>query len=356
MKTAVVFENETQEVEADAQLKSFIRVTAPASDDRQKPIRRVIMADCSGSMAYPHGDVSKLAALQNAIVELIAAAKPGDQIGLVQYHNTAGVISENLLENHNLRGLTSLLRPNPKGNTNTWAGIEVARELDPNATLILVSDGESNTGMYVGDQLVDACVELGVPICTVGLGNDANARELGDIARRTKGYFGMSFCEVDLANALAACLYDGSKRYGAKLEVKANRGVKLALECDDPDWHVSPESAWTAIRDMWPGQSRLFQLTWNVRSPRTGAYALGTIRLGSDTIPAKIKFGAKTKRNEEGLSLFADYARALAVLSVATWAGSSTCIMGTGMHGSNRSVCEIFPAVAKAEAGCSTVT
>jgi len=214
-----------------------------------------------------------------------------------------------------------------------WAGIEVAHEMDPDASLILISDGMANNGEYCGDGLVEQCVGIGVPIHAIGLGKHADMGLLSEIARRTGGFFGISATDIDLQNVITACCYDGKKRYSAKLTARAARGVTLSLDCEDPDWHVSEKRAWVRLRDIWPSQERILRLVWTVGHASPGERKLGTVDVGDKPIAVNMRFGENRVRNQTSRPFFDQFRSAEAFLSGGVnWGGTTPCILGTGMH------------------------
>jgi Ca-activated chloride channel family protein len=91
--------------------------------------------------------------------------------------------------------------------------------------IILLSDGESNTGIITPDQAADAAAKMGIRVYAIGVGssNRAPFKTRDMFGREVIGYANVSFDEAQL-KAIA------SKTSGRYFSVRDNEGLKAALE------------------------------------------------------------------------------------------------------------------------------
>lgn len=326
----VLYRNSTEAAGTDVEVETFIRVKAPAAGKRTT-VRRMLVADCSGSMHHPHGTVTKIEALQDAILSMLQDTQSGDVIGLVAFEaDRAWEVSANLVGLSNTEDLVRSLAPG--GCTPMWAGLELANQVDSEADLILFSDGAANAGMYIGQDLVREAKALGVRIHTIGVGQFADMKMLEDIARETGGSFSVSLSATDMENACASAFCTSEERYSYRVEVKAGKGVKLRGPENDPDWHVSSRTARTALKDLWPGQVRLLRLEWVVAQPNIGKCQLGNVIVDGNCLTVAMTFAEKAKERINHRWAFQSYDLAMKFTAGAQWNSSSACGLGTAAH------------------------
>ncbi len=105
-------------------------------------------------------------------------------------------------------------------------GVARLSDAEPKTRIaILLSDGESNTGIITPDQAADAAAKLGIRVYVIGVGSNSRApvRARDLFGRETIAYADVSFDETQL-KAIA------SKTSGRYFSVRDNEGLKNALE------------------------------------------------------------------------------------------------------------------------------
>ncbi len=143
-----------------------------------------------------------------------------DRSGLVAF-NTTAILSNPLTYNHVSikNGLTNLVA---SGNTAIGDGINVAnQELQSNGRqdskyfIILLTDGMNNQGLEPL-MATDDSVDIGVPIYTIGLGEDVNVEQLQTIANTSGGkyYFAPTSDQLEgIYNEIAADIFGEADNY-----------------------------------------------------------------------------------------------------------------------------------------------
>ena len=164
-------------------------------------------------------------------------ARPDDLIGLVTFGGYASTRAPLTADHralvHVLKGV-EIPRDQSGDREETLTAIGdglatgVARltEAEPKTRIIiLLSDGESNTGIITPDQAVDAAAKTGVRVYAIGVGsnNRAPVRARDMFGRETIAYADVSFDEKQLKSIAA-------KTNGRYFSVRDNEGLKNALE------------------------------------------------------------------------------------------------------------------------------
>lgn len=146
--------------------------------------------DVSGSMTGRKLEEAKKAA--SVYVDFI---KSGDYISVNYFSNDAKVIvpMQSIMSDNDRYNIKEIIdRLQASGSTNIGSGIrEGLKELRKLNTsifknIILMTDGQHNTGSlwpYVDESLLE-----GIPIHTIGFGNDADMKTLCEISKKTGGF------------------------------------------------------------------------------------------------------------------------------------------------------------------------
>jgi len=207
-----------------------------------------MVVDVSGSMEAldltPQGQdyKTRLDAVKEMFAKFVEA-RPDDLIGLVTFGGYASTRAPLTADHrallHVLKGVEipraqvdGQGRPVDQEETLTAIGdglaTGVARltDAEPKTRIvILLSDGESNTGIITPDQAADAAAKSGVRVYTIGVGSNSRtpfkARDM--FGRETIAYADATFDESQL-KAIA------SKTSGRYFSVRDNEGLKTALD------------------------------------------------------------------------------------------------------------------------------
>lgn len=153
----------------------------------------VLVIDVSGSMFAQDVDPNRMEATKRAAREFVAEQPAGVKVGVVSFSDFAALVAPPTRERAQVLEAISRLRP--QRGTNIGAGLQVALDAiyedqidgevivsqDPNATtdrsaidvppasIVLVSDGQSNTGPDPLE-VVQEAIEAGIKVYTVGIG------------------------------------------------------------------------------------------------------------------------------------------------------------------------------------------
>lgn len=207
-----------------------------------------MVVDVSGSMEAldltPAGQdyKTRLTVVKELFANFVAA-RPDDLIGLVTFGGYASTRAPLTADHralvHVLKGveipkaqLDGQGRPVDQEETLTAIGdglaTGVARLTDAEPKtriIILLSDGESNTGIITPDQAADAAAKMGIRVYAIGVGssNRAPFKTRDMFGREVIGYANVSFDEAQLKSI-------ASKTSGRYFSVRDNDGLKNALE------------------------------------------------------------------------------------------------------------------------------
>ncbi len=207
-----------------------------------------MVVDVSGSMEAldltPPGQPyqTRLDVVKELFAKFVEA-RPDDLIGLVTFGGYASTRAPLTADHralvHVLKGVEipraqtdAQGRPVDQEETLTAIGdglaTGVARLVDAEPKtriIILLSDGESNTGIITPEQAADAAAKLGIRIYAIGVGSNARApvRARDMFGRQTIAYADVSFDETQLKSIAA-------KTNGRYFGVRDNDGLKRALD------------------------------------------------------------------------------------------------------------------------------
>ena len=206
-----------------------------------------MIVDVSGSMEgldlSPTMEKTRLDVVKEMFTTFITK-RPDDLIGLVTFGGYASTRSPLTADHraleHVLKGveipksrLDSQGRPVDQEETMTAVGDGLStglarlQDAEPKTRIaILLSDGESNTGIIQPDQAADAAAKLGVRVYTIGVGTQNGktpfrARDM--FGRQGIGYMNVNFNEPQLKSI-------AEKSSGRYFNVRDDDGLKRALE------------------------------------------------------------------------------------------------------------------------------
>jgi Ca-activated chloride channel family protein len=162
----------------------------------------VVLLDLSASMGAPGRQGDGFAGAQRA-VERLAELRRDDRLALVAFGGKAAVLSPLTADHTTLLTLASSLAPATFG-SETAIGDALAVAVEQLRTtrrgsggIVLVSDGESNSGALDPATAAEVAADRGIPVSTIAVGPEPKAGEpsrvnealLREIARRTGGEF-----------------------------------------------------------------------------------------------------------------------------------------------------------------------
>ncbi len=206
-----------------------------------------MIVDVSGSMEgldlSPDMDKTRLDVVKEMFATFIGK-RADDLIGLVTFGGYAStrapLTADHRALAHVLKGveipksrLDAQGRPVDQEETMTAlgdglsTGLARLQDAEPKTRIvILLSDGESNTGIIQPDQAADAAAKLGIRVYTIGVGTHNGrtpfrARDM--FGRQSIGYMNLNFNEPQLKSI-------SEKTNGRYFNVRDNDGLKLALE------------------------------------------------------------------------------------------------------------------------------
>jgi Ca-activated chloride channel family protein len=178
----------------------LISLASPVLIDKSNPLNRkgidiVLSIDASGSMrASGLSEIreSRFKTVQRVVRDFIAK-RLNDNVGVVLFGDYAFIASPVTYEKEIVSEMVSYLQTGMAGdNTAIGEGIEQSiRALmfskAKNKVIILLSDGEHNSGRISPKDAVKIAQEQGIKIYTIAVGDDFNPAVLQEIAAQTGG-------------------------------------------------------------------------------------------------------------------------------------------------------------------------
>ncbi len=178
----------------------LVSLASPILIDKSNPLNRkgidiVLAIDASGSMrASGLSEIreSRFKTVQRVVRDFIAK-RLNDNVGVVLFGDYAFIASPVTYEKEIVSEMVSYLQTGMAGdNTAIGEGIEQAiRALiyskAKNKVIILLSDGEHNSGRISPKDAVKIAQEQGIKIYTIAVGDDFNPALLQEIAAQTGG-------------------------------------------------------------------------------------------------------------------------------------------------------------------------
>ena len=178
----------------------LISLASPILIDKSNPLNRkgidiVLSIDASGSMrasGLSETRESRFKTVQRVVRDFIAK-RLNDNVGIVLFGDYAFIASPVTYEKEIVSQMVSYLQTGMAGdNTAIGEGIEQSiRALmfskAKNKVIILLSDGEHNSGRISPKDAVKIAQEQGIKIYTIAVGDDFNPAVLQEIATQTGG-------------------------------------------------------------------------------------------------------------------------------------------------------------------------
>lgn len=156
-----------------------------AIQDDTQPLAFVLAIDTSGSMG---GQSIKDAV--NAGKDFILKLSPQDVVGLISYSDQVNVLSDPTPDHNSVIAALDSLQPT--GETAMYDAIiaanKILKDRSERKVIILLSDGQNNSGTYSLDDVILDSTRWGIPIYPVGFG-DANKTTLVKLAGLTGGSY-----------------------------------------------------------------------------------------------------------------------------------------------------------------------
>ena len=160
-------------------------------------VKVALVLDTSGSMSG-----EKLFAAKNAAMAFVHNIRPLDRFALVAYDYDAYVVEEFTSSEEELVDAIGDLYSG--GLTAMYDGIYLALDLTRNErgvrAIIAFTDGLENNSSHSKQEVLDYASQTGIPVFTIGFGNDADEAELRSIANETGGRYGFALTGEELAD------------------------------------------------------------------------------------------------------------------------------------------------------------
>jgi Ca-activated chloride channel family protein len=190
----------------------LISLASPILIDKSNPLNRkgidiVLSIDASGSMrasGLSETRESRFKTVQRVVQDFIAK-RLNDNVGIVLFGDYAFIASPVTYEKEIVSQMVSYLQTGMAGdNTAIGEGIEQSiRALmfskAKSKVIILLSDGEHNSGRISPKDAVKIAQEQGIKIYTIAVGDDFNPAVLQEIAAQTGGKSFAALNEEELA-------------------------------------------------------------------------------------------------------------------------------------------------------------
>jgi Ca-activated chloride channel family protein len=185
---------------------------------------------------------TRLDAVKNAFKEFVAK-RPDDLIGLISFggyvSTLAPMTSDHEALNHVLEGVAT---PKPAFDANgnvinrdelltavgdalATACARIEKAKTASKVIVLLSDGESNTGAIKPDQAIEVAKKMGIKVYTIGVGSTGRAPFWSNDAFGRKS---ISYAYVSLDENMLRKIADETN--GLYFNVKDEKGLKKALE------------------------------------------------------------------------------------------------------------------------------
>jgi hypothetical protein len=213
----------------------------PPACQQDKPFHLALLLDTSASMTG-----SRIASVQRTLHALIDIMTNADALTLLEYNSVAQVHCCACSDKTELRRITDALYC--KNSTNleealhAFAGLRVPPE-NPIQTVCILTDGQNTEGLQGTQELqflVERRIPAGIPVCTLGYGEDHNETLLQALALNTRGSYNVIVAEEGVPMTV------GNIVGAMKSEVAKNARVRLNGRCLEP-------LADTNVADYWIG-------------------------------------------------------------------------------------------------------
>ncbi|MDX2110033.1 MAG: VIT domain-containing protein [Verrucomicrobiota bacterium] len=218
----------------------FMLVLTPGLD--LKPLTGgsdyLFILDTSGSMA------GKLATLTDGVVRALGQLRPQDRFRVVQFNsNAAEVFPWTAASPENVQRATGIIRGLPSnGSTNLYDGLQLglsSLDADRVASVILVTDGVTNTGIVEPKQFYQLLQKYDIRLFGFLLGNSSNWPIMEDLCAATGGYYASVSNADDILGQiiLAKSKITTESMHGAKLILGGARTSRLTGKTNGKIYH-----------------------------------------------------------------------------------------------------------------------
>lgn len=251
----------------------------PRCQERQGPLHVVLVLDVSGSMAGEPSREMKRAA-RDFVKQLDLDANPGRQVGVVGFNTSAQTLCE--LTDSELRVLSCINKLGSGGGTSITAGIlagikvftRASREVaDPSSlheVMLVLANGEDNTGCGPVRRAAGQARGYGIELLSISVGADADEACMASIATSSR----------HLHVGAATMLHAAFSHFASKIPFLAVDSMSVRVELP-PNMAWIEASASPPPSEIGPGGERLL---WHVdeldRGPVEIRYALRPLEVG----------------------------------------------------------------------------
>ncbi len=198
-------------------LRIGIQGELPATDERP-PLNLVFLIDTSGSMDDPR----KLPMLKQSFGLMLGQLRPEDQVAIVTYAGSAGLVLEPTAASDRTTILAALDRLDAGGSTAGQEGLQQAYQVAESMAedgrigrILLATDGDFNVGIYDPEELKDFIAkkrDSGIYLSVLGFGrgnlDDATMQALAQNGNGTAAYIDtLSEAQKVLVDQLSGALF-----------------------------------------------------------------------------------------------------------------------------------------------------
>lgn len=196
-----------------------------------------LVMDTSASMQ----ENSKLENAKQAAKNFISIVNGCDELGILEFNSYVRTKSDFTTNTNNLISAISQLYTS--GQTALYDAMYTSlvrtSQKQGAKCVIVFTDGQSNQGTKTKQDVIDLAKKTGIPIYTIGIGNDVHTGILKEIATQTGGYYVSTPTAADLENIYQSIFREQKKQYLITYESNNNvqtdlwRNIQLALYSKD---------------------------------------------------------------------------------------------------------------------------
>lgn len=211
----------------------------PPACQQDKPFHLALLLDTSASMTG-----SRIDSVKRTLHALIDIMTDDDALTLLEYNSLAQVHCCACSNKNELRRITDALYC--KSSTNLEEALHAFAELrvppeNPIQTVCILTDGQNTEGLQGTQELqflVKRRIPAGVPVCTLGYGEDHNETLLQALALKTRGSYNFIATEEGVPMTV------GNIVGAMKSEVAKNACVQLNGRCLEPLANPYSDNYW----------------------------------------------------------------------------------------------------------------
>jgi Ca-activated chloride channel family protein len=261
--------------------------STPITDSARKPTDMIVVLDHSPSM----GADNKMPFAKQAVIDLLSRLNPEDRFGLVIFDSDAKVLSPlQPVTPAERERLVSMVKGIDLGSgTNIGDGLIKAKELalvnpsDRNRKMLLLSDGETNTGITDPGELNNLARSVnqnGLVLSAIGMGLGFNEVLMTALADHGMGTYAYLERLDGLGEILARDLNDSRKVYArsSEIELRLAPGVSLIDAGGYPITQKPGNEISIPVGQVLSGIKRTLTLSFNVTTANLGELPLADLR------------------------------------------------------------------------------